>query len=85
MKPLKDACSHSTISNSLDGRRVAHVIGWRCDGQLMKDVDLRYDAFRDRAGGKDGPGTAVALIECTHLYESIFAVHIQYIFYIICV
>jgi len=40
----------------------------------MENVDLRYDAFRDRAGGKDGPGTAVALVECSHLYESIFAV-----------
>ena len=39
----------------------------------MRDVDFKFDSFRDRAAGKEGQGTPSPLIECTHLYESVYS------------
>lgn len=67
----KDFCTFATVLSPLDKKRLVKVIGWGVKGNLMTNVDIRFDKFRDRASSENG--VPLSLQESTHLYETLFS------------
>lgn len=69
---LKTKCPFFSVLTSVDKKRMIHLVGWNTVGELLTNVDIRFDQFRNRAAGPTGP--PVALMESSHLYGPLFSI-----------
>lgn len=72
---LKVKSNYFTVLSSLDRTRIIHIVGYNTGGNLLENVDIRFDQFRNRASGPNA--LPVALLENSHLYEVAFALPIN--------
>ena len=72
-------CPYSTQLLSIDGRRLVHIMGYDISGDLLLNVDSKFDRFRHRSSSSSMHSNGynsfpVHLQESTHLYETFYSI-----------